>query len=87
MENNFKRWDHGRSYVIELECHRAIQAYKQEQCDIWNKATWGEIDDEKLARYLAGECTEWERQIVEQAISSYPKLAECIQFIQKVMNG
>lgn len=64
------------------ECKRALQAYQQEQ-----KAAWGNVDEATVARFLAGECTEQERQIVEREMASHPKLAECIRFIRKVMNG
>ena len=65
-----------------MEYLRAVQAYQQEQ-----KATWGNVDEITIARYLAGECTSEERENVKREIASHPRLAECITFIQKVMNG
>lgn len=65
-----------------LEWIRALQAYKQEQL-----AAWGNADDLVIARYLAGESTGEEREVVEREMVTHPKLAECIQHIKKVYYG
>jgi ADP-heptose:LPS heptosyltransferase len=64
------------------ECKRALQAYQQEQF-----AAWGDVDETTVARYLAGECTNEEREDVEREMASHPRLRESIAFIKGVMDG
>ena len=62
------------------DCMQSLQAYKQEQKNIW-----GNIDDLIIGRYIVNECSAKEKIMVEEAMIVYPQLAICIDFIKKII--
>jgi HEAT repeat protein len=47
---------------------------------------WGEVDEFLIARYLAGECDEKERAVIERARQTIPQLRECIAVCHEALN-
>lgn len=53
-----------------------LQAYNAEQ-----SAIWGDLDDRLLARYIAGECSQVEKRLVESAADQFPAIRETIEIV------
>jgi len=53
-------------------------------CEDEQHQEWGDIDEVLISRYLAGECDEQERELVEQAARSWPAVRESIDLAKEV---
>lgn len=51
----------------------------------WEEEAWCGVDEHLLARYLAGECTDEERQQVEQAAEKSEYVRDCLQLVEEVL--
>ncbi len=51
----------------------------------WEEEAWCGVDEHLLARYLAGECTDEERQHVEQAAEKSEYVRDCLQLVEEVL--
>ncbi len=47
--------------------------------------TWGEVDEAKLSRYVAGEATAEERAYAERAMEQYPAVRECVAIVRALI--
>jgi hypothetical protein len=54
------------------------------ECLETENAEWEGIDDLLIARYVAGTCSEGERQRVESAVARHPRVRECVQLLQEL---
>lgn len=59
----------------------ALRAYRDAQ-----REAWGGLDDVVLARYLAGEASEEERQSVERAAADRPHVREALAILREVLD-
>ena len=55
------------------------------RCD--GRPTAETIDEIAVARYLAGQCSEGEREAIERAIEHCPELRTCIEVIREALDG
>jgi len=51
----------------------------------YEKRTWGGIDENLLAAYASGVCTDEEKVKVEEAMKRYPAVRESIEVAQSMM--
>jgi hypothetical protein len=59
-----------------------LRSYREEQ-----RRAWGDMDESVVARYLIGASTEDERKRVLQAIRDFPKVRECVEILEEVMDA
>jgi len=52
--------------------------------DAYEEQTWGGIDDNLLAAYVSGVCTNDEKAKVEKAMLKYPAVGECVVLARRV---
>jgi hypothetical protein len=69
--NDREKWTHA---AVEL----------QNQCEV-EKATWSEIDNATLARYVSGTAATEEREKIEAALKTHPHLRDLVQIIQETL--
>jgi|GEM_PF-973437 len=68
-----------KQYQVYRRLLRELDEYSSQL-----KATWGDIDESLIERYLDNECTDAERARVEQAMRDYPAVRECVELAQQV---
>jgi len=51
----------------------------------WEEEAWCGVDEHLLARYLAGECTDEERQHVDRAAEKSEYVRDCLQLVEEVL--
>lgn len=57
-----------------------LKQYRDQQ-----RASWGNVDDALVAKYIAGEATDAEKEQVETAIKDNPNIKQAIEVIQEVL--
>ena len=57
-----------------------LKAYRDQQ-----RATWGDIDDATIGKYLAGQASPEEIAEVKAAAAQYPAVREAIELVREVL--
>jgi hypothetical protein len=56
-----------------------LRAYREQQ-----RSTWGDADDMVVAKYLSGDCSPNEKDVVERAVAQYPALGELVEVLREI---
>jgi hypothetical protein len=59
-----------------------LMAYRAEQQQLW-----GDVDENLLAHYTSGACTEAEKLKVEQAMRDFPAVREAVELTYEIMGA